>query len=33
MKVINVGTRFEIYDESLKVYDKLPAQSYIVMVQ
>lgn len=30
MKVINVGNRYEIYDESLKVYDKLPAQSYIV---
>ena len=30
MKTINFGNHFEIYDDSLKVYDKLPPQSYVV---
>lgn len=30
MKVINVGNRFEIYDDSLKLHNKLPIGSYIV---
>lgn len=30
MKVINVGNRYEIYDENLRVYDKIPAGSYVV---
>lgn len=28
MKAINVGNEFRIYDESLKVFDTLPAQTY-----
>ena len=30
MKVISVGNKYEIYDETLKVYDRLPAGSYVV---
>lgn len=30
MKAINTGEIFDIYGDSLKVYDKLPAQTYIV---
>lgn len=30
MKVINVGSKFEIYDDNLKLHDKLPIGSYIV---
>lgn len=30
MKAISIGTRYEIYDDSLKAYDKLPAKTYTV---
>lgn len=30
MKAISIGRRYEIYDDSLKTYDELPAQTYIV---
>lgn len=30
MKTINIGSRYEIYDDSLKTYGQLPAQSYVV---
>lgn len=30
MKTINIGNQFEIYDDSLKVFDQLPTQVYIV---
>lgn len=30
MKVINVGSRYEIYDDNLKVHDLLPAKNYVV---
>lgn len=30
MKVVNIGTRFEIYNDTLKVYDKLPAKTYTI---
>lgn len=30
MKAINIGNQFSIYDDSLKVHDKLPAQIYSV---
>lgn len=30
MKAINIGKRFEIYDDSLQSFDRLPAQTYIV---
>lgn len=30
MKVISTGNEFSVYDDSLRTYDKLPAQSYIV---
>lgn len=30
MKTINIGNRYEIYDDSLKTYKQLPAQSYVV---
>ena len=28
MKAINIGRRYEIYDDTLKVYDELPANTY-----
>jgi len=30
MKAISIGKRFEIYDDSLKSYDRLPAKTYTV---
>ena len=30
MKAISIGKRYEIYDDSLKAYDKLPAKTYTV---
>lgn len=30
MKAINIGGRYEIYNDNLKVYDQLPAQTYTV---
>lgn len=30
MKAINIGTRYEIYDDSLKAFDRLPAKTYVV---
>lgn len=30
MKVVNIGESFEIFPDSVKTYDKLPAQCYIV---
>ena len=30
MKAVNFGTEYIIYDESLKVYDQLPAQAYTI---
>lgn len=30
MKVISTGNEFSVYDDSLRTYDKLPAQSYVV---
>lgn len=30
MKIISVGNRYEIYDDELKVHDKLPPKNYIV---
>ncbi len=30
MKAINIGNRYEIYDDSLKTYEHLPVQSYAV---
>ena len=30
MKAINIGTRYEIYNDTLKTYDQLPAQVYTV---
>ena len=30
MKAISIGKTFEIYDDSLLTYDKLPAQVYII---
>lgn len=30
MKAINIGDRYELYSNGLKVYDKLPAKNYIV---
>lgn len=30
MKVANTGNTYEIYDDSLRTYDKLPAQNYVV---
>lgn len=30
MKAISIGTRYEIYNDSLKTYDQLPAKTYIV---
>lgn len=30
MKVISTGSRYEIYNDDLKTYDNLPAQTYIV---
>lgn len=30
MKVVNSGKRYDIYDDSLKTYDALPAKTYIV---
>lgn len=30
MKAINIGTRYEIYDDSLKTFDRLPAKTYSV---
>lgn len=30
MKAINIGTRYEIYPDSLKAYDTLPAKTYTV---
>ena len=28
MKVVNVGINYDLYDDSLKTYDKLPAGTY-----
>ena len=30
MKAISIGSRYEIYDDTLKAYDGLPAQTYTV---
>ena len=30
MKVISSGNTYEIFDDTLRVYEKLPAQNYIV---
>ena len=30
MKAISIGKRYEIYDDSLKAYDRLPAKTYTV---
>lgn len=30
MKAINIGMRYEIYDDSLKTFDRLPAKTYTV---
>ncbi len=30
MKAISIGTRYEIYNDSLKAYDRLPAKTYTV---
>lgn len=30
MKAISIGAKYEIYDDSLKAYDKLPAKTYTV---
>jgi len=30
MKIVNVGSRYEIYDDELKVYNKLPPKNYII---
>lgn len=30
MKAINIGTRYEIYDDALKTFDQLPAKTYVV---
>jgi hypothetical protein len=30
LKVVNIDTRFEIYNDSLQVYDRLPAKTYTV---
>lgn len=30
MKAISIGTKYEIYNDSLKTYDKLPAKTYTV---
>lgn len=30
MKAINIGTRYEIYDDALKTFDRLPAKTYVV---
>ena len=30
MKAISIGSRYEIYDDTLKAYDSLPAQTYTV---
>lgn len=30
MKVIHTGNTFQIYDDSLQTYDRLPVQSYVV---
>lgn len=30
MKIISVGNRYEIYDNELKVHDKLPSKNYVV---
>lgn len=30
MKVVNSGKRYELYDDSLKTFDQLPAKSYVV---
>ena len=30
MKTINTGTEYRFYDDSVKTYDKLPAQTYTV---
>lgn len=31
MKIVNIGTQYDAYGENLKVYDALPAQTYIVV--
>lgn len=30
MKAISIGTKYEIYNDSLKTYDELPAKTYTV---
>ena len=30
MKAISIGAKYEIYDDSLKAYDRLPAKTYTV---
>lgn len=30
MKIVNTGIRYEIYDDNLKTYNKLPAKTYVI---